>query len=68
MIRYDTTKLITVNSHWQGKKMQVEVVVTRVTIREVSYIALDKSVSGALPRWQFLDSFQPVTERKKKEC
>jgi hypothetical protein len=31
----------------------------------VSYIALDTSISGTVPQWQFLDSFQPVTERKK---
>jgi hypothetical protein len=32
----------------------------------VSYIALDKTFSGTLSQWQFLQDFQPVTERKKK--
>jgi hypothetical protein len=36
------------------------VVVTRVTIREFSHIAADKSFSGTLPPWQFLLDFQPV--------
>jgi hypothetical protein len=31
----------------------------------VSYIALDKSFSGTVPQWLFLQDFQPVTERKK---
>jgi len=36
-----------------------------VTFREVSYIALDKTFSGTLPHWQFLQDFQPVTGRRK---
>ena len=43
-----------------------EVEVTRVTCREVSYIALDKTLSGTLQQWQFLQNFQPMPERKKK--
>jgi len=35
--------------------------VTRVTLREVSYIALEKTFSGTLPQWLFLQDFQPVT-------
>jgi hypothetical protein len=31
----------------------------------VSYIALDKTFSGTVPQWLFLQDFQPVTERKK---
>jgi hypothetical protein len=61
-----TTSLITVHSRWRGKQTQVEVVVTRVRFREVSYIAVDKSCSGRVPQWMFLQDFQPVTERKKK--
>jgi hypothetical protein len=57
---------ITLHSHWRGKRTHVEVVVTRVTARDVSYIAVDYSVSGTLPQWLFLQDFQPVTERKKK--
>jgi hypothetical protein len=57
---------ITLHSHWRGKRTYVEVVVTRVTARDVSYIAVDYSVSGTLPQWLFLQDFQPVTERKKK--
>jgi len=53
-------------SRWQYKKTAAEVIVTHVTIREVSYIAADKSFSGTLPQWLFLADFQPVTERKKK--
>lgn len=50
---------ITVNSRWRGKRTLIEVTVTRVTFRTVSYIALDKTFSGTLPRWQFLQDFQP---------
>jgi hypothetical protein len=63
-----TTPPITVNSLWIRKQVPVEVIVTRVTFREVSYIAVDKSFSGTLPLWLFLQDFQPVTERKKKRC
>ena len=41
------TQIITVNSHRHGKGTPVEVVVTRVTVREVSYIAVD-SMNTAL--------------------
>lgn len=44
----------------------MEVVITRVTLREVSYVAVDKSFSGTLPQWQFLQDSEPVPERKKK--
>jgi hypothetical protein len=47
-------------------QLPIEVEVTRVTFREVSYIALDKTFSGTMSRWLFLQDFQPVTERKKK--
>jgi hypothetical protein len=39
---------ITVNSRCCGKQTGIEVEVTRVTLREVSYIALDKTFSGTL--------------------
>jgi hypothetical protein len=39
---------------------------TRVTFREVSYMALDKSCSGTLSQWVFLEDFQPVAECNKK--
>ena len=61
-----TTPPITVASHWRRKQVPIEVTVTRVTTREVSYIALDKSVSGTLPQWLFLQDFRPVPVRKKK--
>jgi len=60
------TQPITVNSRRRHKKNAAQVIVTSVTFREVSYMALDKSCSGTLPHWQFLQVFQPVTERKKK--
>lgn len=53
------TEPITLRSHWRRKQVPIEVTVTRVTFRTVSYIALDKTFSGALPRWQFLQDFQP---------
>jgi hypothetical protein len=37
-----------------------------VTIREVSYIAADKSFSGSVPQWLFLQDFQLVSDSKKK--
>jgi len=60
------TTPITVNSRWLRKQAPIEVIITRVTLRTVSYIALDKSFSGTLPQWLFLQDFRPVTERKKK--
>ena len=61
-----TRPTITLHSHWLGKQTQVEVVVTRVTVREVSYMAVDCSISGTLPQWPFLQDFQPLIEQKKK--
>jgi hypothetical protein len=58
---------IALNSHWQYKKTAAEVIVTHVTIREVSYIAADKSFSGTLPQWLFLADFQPVPAKKKPD-
>jgi hypothetical protein len=60
------TQPITLHSHWRGKRTVVEVVVTRVTVREVSYMAVDCSISGTLPQWLFLQDFEPMTDRKKK--
>ena len=60
------TQPITVNSHWIRKQVPIEVEVTRVTMRTVSYIALHSSIAGTLPHWQFLQDFRPVTEREKK--
>jgi hypothetical protein len=54
------------NSHWRGKRTPFEVVVTRVTIREISYIGVDGSVSSTVPHWQFLEDFQPLPNMKKK--
>jgi hypothetical protein len=59
-----TQSTITVNSRWIRKQVAIEVEVTRVSFR-VSYIALDKTFSGTVPQWLFLQDFQPVTERKK---
>jgi hypothetical protein len=50
---------IAVRSHWHTKSMQAEVTVTLVTIREVSYIALDKTFSDTLPRCQFSKTSSP---------
>jgi hypothetical protein len=41
-------QVITVNSRWIRKHVAIEVEVTRVTFRNVAYIALDKSFSGTL--------------------
>jgi hypothetical protein len=38
--------------------------VTRVTIREVSYKAVDGPFAGTVPQWKFLDQFQPVPAQK----
>jgi hypothetical protein len=59
------TQPITLHGHWRGKRTAVEVVVTRVTLREVSYMAVDCSVSSTLPQWLFLQDFQPMTEGKR---
>jgi len=42
------------------------VVVTYVRFREVSYIAADKSFSGRVPQWMFLQDFRPIPDTKKK--
>ena len=55
----------TLNSRWRGKQTPIEVTITRVTTRNVSYIALHASIAGTLPQWLFLQDFQPVTEKKK---
>jgi hypothetical protein len=47
------TQSITLHSHWRGKQTPVEVVVTRVSVRDVSYMAADCSVSGTLPQCSF---------------
>jgi hypothetical protein len=36
--------------------------------REPLFGALDKTFSGTVPQWLFLQDFQPVTEHKKKPC
>jgi hypothetical protein len=59
------TQPISLNSRWRYKQSLIEVTVKRVTIGTVSYIAVDKSASGSVPQWQFLENFQPVTEKKK---
>jgi hypothetical protein len=60
------TQPITLNSRWQYKKTAADVIVTRIRHQEVSYIAADKSFSGSVPLWHFLQDFQPVDERKKR--
>jgi hypothetical protein len=52
-------QVITLHSHWRGKQTPIEVTVTRVTARTVSYIAVDGTFSGTVPQWQFLHSFRP---------
>jgi len=61
------TRPITINSRRMRKQVPIEVEVTRVTLRTVSYIGVHGAISGAVPQWLFLQDFQPVTERKKKE-
>jgi len=62
------TPLITpINSHWQHKKTAAEVIVIRINFRNyINYVAVDKSFSGTLLQWLFLQDFQPVPERRKK--
>lgn len=56
----------TLHSNWVGEQTTLKVAVTRVTFRLMSCTALDKTFSGTLPQWLFLQDFQPVTEHKKK--
>jgi hypothetical protein len=37
----------------------------RVTFLTVSYVAVDKTFSGTLPQWLFLDQFRPVAQEEK---
>jgi hypothetical protein len=60
------TPPIIVNSRWQYKKTAAEVIVTRITFREVSFIAPDKTFSGTVSQWVFIQDSQRVAERKKK--
>jgi len=60
------TPSTTINSHWWGEHIQCEVMVTRVTPRDVSYIAVDGPFAGTVPQWKFLDQFQPIAARKKR--
>jgi hypothetical protein len=48
---------IALNSRWIRKHVPLEVPVIRVTYREVSYMALDKTSSGTVPQWVFLKDF-----------
>ena len=61
-----TQPTITIRSRWQSKRLAVKVIITRVTLREVSYMALDSTFSGTVPQRQFLQDFEPVTKREKK--
>jgi len=61
-----TTPAITVTSRWQSKRLGIEVRVSRVTIRTVSYRTLDFTFYGTLPQWQFLQVFQPTKGKKKQ--
>jgi len=60
-----STPAITVTSRWQSKRLGIEVRVSRVTIRTVSYRTLDFTFYGTLPQWQFLQVFQPTKGKKK---
>jgi hypothetical protein len=42
------TPPITLNSRWRGKQVPIKVVVTRVSVRQVSYVATDESASGTV--------------------
>jgi hypothetical protein len=44
-----TTSANSLNGRWIRKQVPVEVAATRVTVREVSYMALDKTFSGTVP-------------------
>jgi len=62
-----TLPITRINSHWQHKKNAAKVIVTHINVRnEISYIAADKSFSGRVPQWLFLEDFQPVPDTKKK--
>ena len=61
-----TQPTITVNSRWWGKHIECQVVVARVTDRDVSYAAVDHPFAGTVPQWKFLDDFQPMPAQKKK--
>ena len=42
-----------------------DLIVTRVSFRTVSYVAVDKRFSGSLPQWVFLQGFQPRDREEK---
>ena len=47
------TQPITV-CHWRGKQTPIQVTITRISVLNMSYIAVDKRVSGTVSEWQFL--------------
>jgi hypothetical protein len=59
------TQPITDNSRWRHKQAPIEVVAHPRTLREVSCIAADDTISGNVPQWQFRQGFQPVAVRRK---
>jgi len=61
-----TSTTIIVNSHWWGEHIQCELIVTRITAREVSYSAVGRPFAGTIPQWKFLDDFKPMPVQKKK--
>jgi hypothetical protein len=61
-----TQTITTVNTRWRGKQIPIEVTVTRITLRTVSYVGVHGAISGTVPHWQFLQDFQPVLKCKTK--
>ena len=61
-----TQPITTVNTRRRGKQVPIEVTITRITLRTVSYVGVHGSICGTVPHWPFLADFQPVKERKKK--
>jgi hypothetical protein len=57
---------IAVNSLWRGKQTPIEVIVTHVTIREVTYISVDRTVSATVAQSQFVRDFQPVRKKRRR--
>ena len=56
---------ITVNSRWRRKQVPPELW-SPASPSALSFIAVDKTVSGTLPPWLFLEDFEPAAEHKKK--
>jgi hypothetical protein len=57
---------ITVNSRWRRKQVPIEVIVNRATSPMCPTFPMDKTFSGKLPQWLFLQDFQSIGRSRRR--